>query len=340
MNEYRDIKINNKSKSPESLVIVSQKQGLLNVRTANACIMEAKGQPIPQKLFGELWFEKEVCILFADTNVGKSILAVQAADNISKGNKEGFFGSEAKAQKVMYLDFELSDKQFEKRYSMEWEKHYLWDSNFLRVNISPTFTDFEDFEKQLFLEIESTVLKFSSKILIVDNITYLRMQSTETGKEAIPLMKYLITLKNEFGLSLLVLAHTPKRPNPTLPLTLNDLAGSRHLANFADSIFCIGRSTQGSDLRYIKQLKARFCSVADEVLVCDLNKPYNFLGFEFIKQDYEQNHLMTKNEADEDLKALIIEMKAENADISLNTIAEKAGTNKMKVKRLIDKYNL
>ena len=316
------------------------KQGLLRVRSANDCINDAKSQPIPQSLCGNFWFEGEVAILFADTNVGKSILAVQVADIISNGNNLGIFRSDTKPQKVSYLDFELSDKQFQKRYSIEWQNEYSFDNYFLRVMINVDFTDFEDFEEKLFIDIEKIIEREQIKVWIIDNITYLRMQSTESGKEALPLMKHLVQLKNKFGLSILVLAHTPKRPNPTMPLTVNDLAGSRQLANFADSIFCMGKSNQSGDLRYIKQLKARSCGVQEEVYVCKLDKPYNFLGFEFLQEDFENNHLQTKNEADEGLKATIIEMKAENPDVSLSTIAEKTGTNKMKVQRTIKKYNL
>jgi RecA-family ATPase len=315
-------------------------EGLLLVRSANQCIENAKGQAVPLKLCGELWFEGEVSILFADTNVGKSILAVQIADNISRGMKTGIFFSEAPAQYVLYLDFELSDKQFEKRYSMEWEHHYQWDNHFLRVQINANFSDFVEFEKQLFVEIEASIEQFGSKILIVDNITYLSMESNESSKNALPLMKYLTKLKNQFGLSLLVLAHTPKRLNPSNPLSINDLAGSRQLANFADSVFCIGRSNQGTSIRYIKQLKARSCAMMEEVWVCDLSKPYNFLGFEFLNTDYEHNHLKPKKEADEAMKTIISTMKAENPDVSMATMAETLGTNKMKIKRLIDKNNL
>jgi hypothetical protein len=38
-----------------------------------------------EMLFGEFWHEGELCILFADTNVGKSILAVQIGNSISRG---------------------------------------------------------------------------------------------------------------------------------------------------------------------------------------------------------------------------------------------------------------
>ena len=316
-----------------------EKVGLLQIRTANACINDARNLAIPKRLCGNLWFEGEVCILFADTNIGKSICAVQVANNVSRGENIDVFGSEASQQVVLYLDFELSDKQFQSRYSVDWQNDYLWDSKFFRVRINPQFTDFDDFEKQLFIEIEKAIADYNATILIVDNITYLRMQSTETGKEALPLMKYLTQMKNKFKLSLLVLAHTPKRINPSMPLTINDLAGSKQLANFADSVFCIGKSTQGSTLRYIKQLKARSCAVMDEVWVCELAKPYNFLGFTFINLDNEANHLKSKNEANDEMKAEIKKLQTENVGITQTAIAEKLGVNKMKVGRIIKLMN-
>ena len=316
-----------------------EKVGLLQIRTANACINDARNLAIPKPLCGNLWFEGEVSILFADTNIGKSICAVQVANNVSRGENIDVFGSEASQQVVLYLDFELSDKQFQSRYSINWQNDYLWDSKFFRVRINPQFTDFEDFEKQLFIEIEKAIADYNATILIVDNITYLRMQSTETGKEALPLMKYLTQMKNKFKLSLLVLAHTPKRINPCMPLTINDLAGSKQLANFADSVFCIGKSTQSSTLRYIKQLKARSCAVMDEVWVCELAKPYNFLGFTFINLDNEANHLKSKNEANDEMKAEIEKLQTENVGITQTAIAEKLGVNKMKVGRIIKLMN-
>ena len=53
----------------------------------------------------------------ATTNLGKSILAVQLGDSISRGVAIPGFRLEAAPQKVRYIDFELSDKQFEVRYS-------------------------------------------------------------------------------------------------------------------------------------------------------------------------------------------------------------------------------
>jgi hypothetical protein len=85
----------------------NEKVGLLQIRTANACIQDAKNLAVPQRLCGNLWFEGEVAILFADTNVGKSICAVQVADNVSNGVNKDVFGSEASQQVVLYLDNSL-----------------------------------------------------------------------------------------------------------------------------------------------------------------------------------------------------------------------------------------
>src|SRR3954470_5244187 len=69
---------------------LSSDRGYFILESGNECIARARTQPIPRKLFGKLWFEGEICILFADTNVGKSILAVQIADSISRGTSGVF----------------------------------------------------------------------------------------------------------------------------------------------------------------------------------------------------------------------------------------------------------
>ena len=93
--------------------------GLFIMKTANEWLQQASLRPVPKMLFSELWHEGELCILFADTNTGKSILAVQIADSISRGTPIEGFKMTAKEQPVVYFDFELFDKQFEARYSVD-----------------------------------------------------------------------------------------------------------------------------------------------------------------------------------------------------------------------------
>ena len=59
--------------------------GYFVAKSANEWMDEAKNRPIPKMLFSEFFYEQEICILFSDTNMGKSILAVQIADSISTG---------------------------------------------------------------------------------------------------------------------------------------------------------------------------------------------------------------------------------------------------------------
>ncbi|SFU63458.1 AAA domain-containing protein [Porphyromonadaceae bacterium KHP3R9] len=282
----------------------SKPADLLEVKTANKWIEQASKRPIPRMLFSEFWFEQELCILFADTNVGKTILAVQIADSISRGKSIPGFKLETKAQKVIYCDFELNDKQFQSRYSRNYEYPYQFSDNFLRVEINPDadFPEDASFEFSLSNAIERVITDNGAKIVIIDNITYLRHEN-ERAKDALPLMKHLKRLKSKYNLSLLVLAHTPKR-DLTKPLTRNDLQGSKVLMNFCDSSFAIGESSSDSSFRYIKMIKVRSTEhIYDSynIMVCQITKPDNFLHFNFLHLDSEYKHLKMVTERDREI---------------------------------------
>lgn len=268
--------------------------GLLIVKTANNWIAQAKTRPIPKMLMGELWYEGELCILFSDTNLGKSILAVQTGNSISKGEAILNLKLEANSQRVIYCDFELSSKQFENRYSIDYKQHYIFDDKFIRIEINPdaSIPDKQTFENYLNQSLEDSIKKTGAKILIIDNLTYLGTEN-EKAKDALPLMKHLKALKTKYGLSLLCLAHTPKR-DLSKPLTRNDLQGSKMLMNFCDSAFTIGESYKDTSLRYIKQIKERNTGKvydADNVIICQIEKPANFLQFTFLNYESEMEHL-------------------------------------------------
>src|ERR1700761_2565444 len=89
---------------------------VLLVRRVNHWREQASLRSIPLMLYGKFWHQGEVCILYADSNLGKSIVAVQIADAISRGNATYPFNVETQPQPVIYCDFELTDKQFEARY--------------------------------------------------------------------------------------------------------------------------------------------------------------------------------------------------------------------------------
>jgi RecA-family ATPase len=274
---------------------------LLLVETANDCMAASKLKTVPKMLFAEFWGEDELCILFAESGSGKSILAVQIGDSISSGKQISNFTLEAAAQPVLYYDFELNEKMFEKRYSVDYTNHYPFANNFYRVSLNPNavLPEGVDFESHLHVSIERSIIRTGAKILIIDNLTYLSSE-TEKARDAMPLMKLLKTLKNKYGLSILTLAHTPKRTLSNA-ITRNDLQGSKMLYNFCDSAFAIGESATDKGIRYLKQIKPRNTELiydAENICTCQLNKPENFLRFEFLGFSTEKEHLRQFSEKD------------------------------------------
>lgn len=283
---------------------LNQRVDFLILKTANEWIEEAKQRPEPYKLFSELWHEGELCILFASTGLGKSIIGVQIADSISSGKCIPGFKNEAPKQLVLYFDFELSDKQFEQRYSDNFKSHYCFDENFIRVELNPDADkpDNQTEEDFLIQSIHNCIQNTGGRILIIDNITYLRSDN-EKAKEALPLMKKLKALKKKYNLSILVLAHTPKRDS-SRPMTKNDLSGSIMLINFCDSSFAIGAGSADPNIRYIKQIKERCTEKIyseDNVIVCQVEKDSNFLKMRFLNFGKEADYLKSVSEPDKQL---------------------------------------
>lgn len=280
---------------------LEQHNTLFKTMSGNSWIDFAKNNPIPRMLFGELWYEKEICILFSDTNLGKSILSVQIANSISKGISTANLINQCEAQKVLYLDFELTAKQFENRYSEEFQNHYVFNENFLRseLDLEKIRNDNSDFEEELLKSLESEITFHNANVVIVDNITYLKNE-TEKAKDALRLMKILNSIKKKLDISILVLAHTPKR-DACKPITKNDVSGSKNIMNFCDSSFAIGESFSNNEYRYIKQIKERNVSKiyhSDNVIIYRIAKINSFLQFEFIEYDIESEHLIHRVKTD------------------------------------------
>lgn len=338
--------INNANQLLNQTLNDNESKGLFTVKPANKWIEQAKVRPTPEKLFDSFWYEGEVCILFADTNLGKSILAVQIGDSISKGLAVNGFQFTAKQQPILYFDFELSDKQFEIRYSQEMQNHYSFSDDFIRVEINPDadFPEGKSFEDYLNTSLEKAIVETGVKVLIIDNLTYLRSEN-EKAKDALPLMKHLKALKRKYGLSILALAHTPKR-DATKQLSRNDLQGSKMLMNFCDSSFAIGESFIDKSFRYIKQIKQRNTEEqygSDNVIICQLAKPSNFLKFDFLNYAPENEHLKQVSEKDKtELENNIKALLEQDPSMSAYAIAKKLCTNdnsfnsfKVKVSRII-----
>jgi hypothetical protein len=289
-------------------------------------------------LFGDFWYRGELCILFADTNVGKSILAVQIGNSLSRGVPIPGFEAAGAPEKVLYFDFELSAAQFRKRYSDDVHGNYNFSPNFTRLVFNPgadgarKFTSYADYLNNA---IENVLVSTGARILIMDNITCLR-SGTEAAASAVSLMRKLQAMKQQYGLSILVLAHTPKR-NPAKPISRNDLQGSKMLINFADGAFAIGESQTHSNVRYLKQIKQRSGNQvygADNVCLCQMVKPDNLLHFEFIGHGPENAHLLHYTEQQrKHIEESVAKLHAQG--LSHRAIAAETGVSFSTVFRLV-----
>ncbi|WP_315352691.1 AAA family ATPase [Phocaeicola abscessus] len=297
--------------------------GVMNIKTANRTILEASQKPTPRSLWGCFWYEGELSCLFADSNVGKSILAVQIADQI------------ARTDNVLYLDFELSEKQFQLRYTNDHGNLYSFPERLYRVSLDCDSLLDANFEEAIIGSIEQMALQTGCRIFIVDNLTYLCC-AMEKGDAAGRLMIQLNNLKKKYGLSILVLAHTPKR-SLDYPITSNDLAGSKRLYNFFDSVFAIGKSAQDGGLRYVKQLKVRYGTYsydADNVIIYEIEKGDCFLQFVHRGYSTEKEHLKRLGDNESDHRdSQILELSRMGK--SVREIASLVGCGKSTVGRII-----
>jgi hypothetical protein len=208
----------------------------------------------------------------------------------------------------LYFDFELTDRQFGSRYGENKNgflvNEYQFSRDFLRVAINPdaTYVGELTFEDRLINAIECSIIETGVRILIIDNITYLKSDN-ERAKDALPLMQKLKALKVKYQLSILALAHTPKR-ELFREITQNDLSGSKMIMNFCDSSFAMSKSTKGETIRYVKQIKERNTGKvygSENICVAEILTPNNFLSFDFFTFGSEREHLKEKTQKDEEL---------------------------------------
>lgn len=299
-----------KKKSPKAW---APEPDMFWIRSGSEAIETAADWRPMKQMFGPLWREEEVAVLFSTPGVGKSALAVQIAECLASGRRIAPFdnvppGCEVEPQRVLYIDFELTLQQFLRRYSTQSEdgllreNKYKFSDNLFRAQHywnGKLIDGYEDFTDMIFTNIERKLNEYEITVLICDNITFLSQSSTANASIAFRLMNRFQELKNRHYMSILVVAHTPKR-RAHMPLTERDLQGSIDLSKVADSIFALGPSTLAPDLRYIKQIKSRNGSLeygSEKVLVFRLAKfdmgegVDNFFGYTYLGTDIEAIHL-------------------------------------------------
>ena len=329
------------SKGEKLIIQTKDETSYLKAEPMRDALKRAIKLPTKKKLFGQLWWENELLVVFATTGVGKTILGVQIAEAIASGKnvfeEDTVFVNEAEPMIVLYLDYELSLPQVCKRYTTSERKDlYEFHDNLIRLDYNNDFKfkKGDSMEDLINKDIERYIIDYSPKALIIDNLSVLK-SGTENSKEALPLMQMLNNLKKKYSISILVIGHTPKKDKFS-PININHLQGSAQIGNALDGCFAIAMCKDNMR-RYIIELKQRnesFIAHADNVIVCEVDKRFNFLKFHFEGFEVE-NLLLNPFDADAKQELELEIINQSNRGVSAREIAKTVSYGKDKVLKII-----
>ena len=155
-------------------------------------------------------------------------------------------------QKILYVDFEMSEKAIAGRMTEVPHKTYYVPNNNMEILIFQ-MTDVQD-PFDYFLSIEEALTDSPVDMLIIDNLSSMcdRLEDADTAKK---IMRKFEDLKRRYNLAILLIAHSNK-VNAGVKLDDTQLKGSSNIKNFCDSMFSIGRGRTSTE-RYLKQTKCR-----------------------------------------------------------------------------------
>ena len=286
------------------------------VASMNEYLEKAKLLPPLVVLYPNIVLEGDLCIIFGQSGIGKTIFAMQVAREIA-----------AKGKRVLYLDFEMSERQLPLRYNTP--------------NFPPTFFRAElrtdNAVDNVLTEIERAAVENHAEVLFIDNITALG-QSLDKGMEAGTLMSSLNALKKEHGWTLVVLNHVPKRYSGAIPLSLEAIQGSAKLNQLVDDAIGLGVSSKDHSVVYVKQCKWRNGEMelyADHVALYERTKDeVGNLGFSFRDYGSERELLATETENGQgELRSSVASLHGQG--YTQQQIADRLNISQSKVSRIL-----
>lgn len=210
-------------------------------------------EPLVEEIIGA---NKKI-LLAASDNVGKSILAHQVAIALAVGLDKFLFFEIPKPRRVLYLNFEMSDEQFQ-------DRHRLLCSvlppdvmdrlqNFYYNTYQGTRSLFQD----NWLRIRATIEKNPPfDLIIVDNLYACTGTDDESNKELKPLLSEIFTLGDLHGSTMWLITHD-KKHGPDTMMSKNLIRGGSTIANSMDVILQMAMSLKSPGLRLIKITKNR-----------------------------------------------------------------------------------
>lgn len=291
--------------------------GGFHISSMNDCLREARKLPPMVELYPNVVVEGDLCCIFGQSGVGKTIFAVQVACAIAE-----------KKKRVLYVDFEMTIRQLGNRY----EKAN-FPSTFFRAEL-----DKDHLPDNVLDGIEKAAVENNVSVVFIDNITALG-QSLDKGYDAGKLMENLNALKKKYNWTLVVINHVPKMHSGNYPLTLESMQGSGKLGQLSDDVIGLAKSSKDSSLVYMKQCKWRNGEIvndADNVALYERTKDEKG-NLCFIFKGYGVESELLATPMDNEKRALFQRVKElHKQGNTQKEIAEECRITQCKVSRILN----
>jgi KaiC/GvpD/RAD55 family RecA-like ATPase len=319
------------------------KEGL-RMQSGNSILNNTRDLPELKKLFGDCWVEGEICVFVGDSNVGKTILAMQIGLAIADPKRiyhsfnidENHFEVNSSAQEVLFFNFELSDRKIAKRFRADDGTEFEFPENFRLIS-------FDDYTKDFQKGIESMIEHTGAKVIIIDNLSRFQAYgySIEQSDDAMQLIQWFESIRKKYGCSILLVHHPAKR-KPFSAWTINCLAGSKKIANSVDSIFAMGKDlSKGQNYRYVKQLKVRDSELKysdEQVASFEVSKPNVRLKVEYVGMTGNEMSCLKVN-ADNQTERNETISYLSNEGLSYRDIGDRVNLSHTQVANIIGRHN-
>ena len=285
-------------------------------------------------LWNGLWYQGEMACLFGEPNVGKTILAMQIANELSK-----------RGLKTLYFDFENAAHQFKSRYKTDKYDSKTGDGSFIVKPLNPNYSQAPLDSHSILDYIKKDYTTERAPVIIIDDITHLIGSGDQADVRYV--LNTLRSWSQHFLVSILVLAHS-KRRKPTSLTTIDSLAGSFEYSYAFDSIFSLTRANQynaqcNNITHYIKQHKNRMGPVTYHefnVITAQFGRNENngFLQFNNLCTGGNERQLLRDNgfKTSQQINQAILQYK--KLFMTTREIAEIVGCSQSHVSRTIRKH--
>ena len=286
-----------------------------------------------QRVFGDYIYKNDLHILVGDSNVGKTILAMDIALMLSGHN---FWDSDDKKMceakgKVLYLDFEMQNSQIYWRYHSKLKS---LGKNIIRANLS--VSGYGANKNAVMEELQTMIESNKPSLIIIDNLSSL-LNNSGSYKETNEVMLRLKAMKDSYDTTIIAIAHCKKRKKDK-PIEMNSIYGSSAISKLADSISALGESAQDPSLKYLKMLKTRSSRKTDDVALLKVEtEPYLHLHFQ--EWDVEEAHLANKvkgrprSAITDETRDLILKLKEKN--LPIREIEAQTGCSRSSIGRFL-----